>query len=159
MIFRTKKTDENSGNNSPEETSLEAVDLLASEENPTNPLSTWEQDNAAAQESVSDPGSMNGGDKAKAAQEALQAKLVAASFGDIVAILMRSARYRHYSLSDLEWLVVAPVKTGQFVLAAARTEKDGTAIPAGVGPVGPRVGRGRQKAQRQSRSANSPRPS
>ena len=37
----------------------------------------------------------------------------ALTFTRIVSVLMHSVHYRHYSLSDLEWLVVPPILTGQ----------------------------------------------
>lgn len=70
-------------------------------------------------------------EKAKAARQALQAKMLTAGFGEIVSVLMRSPHYKHYSLTDLEWLVVPPLIANQFTLAEART-KDG-AIPAPIG--------------------------
>jgi len=70
-------------------------------------------------------------EKAKASRQALQAKMLTAGFGEIVSVLMRSPHYKHYSLTDLEWLVVPPLLANQFTLAEART-KDG-AIPAPIG--------------------------
>ena len=66
------------------------------------------------------------------ARRALGAKMVAASFGEIVSVLMRSGSYKHFSLSDLEWLVVPPVLTQQFVLAEARKGEDGISAPIAV---------------------------
>jgi hemolysin-activating ACP:hemolysin acyltransferase len=43
----------------------------------------------------------------------------AQSFAQIVAVLMRDANFRNMRLSDLEWLVLAPVMAGQFSLAQA----------------------------------------
>jgi hemolysin-activating ACP:hemolysin acyltransferase len=40
--------------------------------------------------------------------------LFSATFARIIAILMRSPHYKHYTLSDLEWLVLPPMMTGQF---------------------------------------------
>jgi hemolysin-activating ACP:hemolysin acyltransferase len=42
-----------------------------------------------------------------------------ATFGRIVSVLMRSAHYKHYSLSDLEWLVVPPMRLGQCAVMEA----------------------------------------
>ena len=58
--------------------------------------------------------------------------MVAASFGEIISVLMRSPTYKHFSLADLEWLVVPPVLTQQFVLAEIRKGKDGIPAPVGV---------------------------
>jgi cytolysin-activating lysine-acyltransferase len=43
----------------------------------------------------------------------------AATFGRIVSVLMRSAHYKHYALSDLEWLVVPPMRLGQCAVMEA----------------------------------------
>jgi cytolysin-activating lysine-acyltransferase len=47
------------------------------------------------------------------AQPAADQFLFAATFGRIVSVLMRSAHYKHYALSDLEWLVLPPLRSGQ----------------------------------------------
>lgn len=74
----------------------------------------------------------NGAGQQAAARQALQAKMLAAGFGEIVSILMRSPHYRHYSLTDLEWLVVPPLLANQFTLAEARTKEGGIPAPVGV---------------------------
>ena len=43
----------------------------------------------------------------------------AATFGRIVSILMRSVTYKHYALSDLEWLVLPPMHLGQCAVMEA----------------------------------------
>ncbi len=58
--------------------------------------------------------------------------MMVASFGEIVTVLMRSETYRHFSLSDLDWLVIPPVLTQQFVLAEARKGEDSIPAPIGV---------------------------
>lgn len=71
-------------------------------------------------------------EQAQAARGALHAKMVAAGFGEIVSVLMRSPHYRHYSLADLEWLIVPPLLANQFTLAEARTKEGGIPSPVGV---------------------------
>ncbi len=71
-------------------------------------------------------------DRELLARRALGAKMMAASFGEIVTVLMRSKTYRHFSLSDLDWLVIPPVLTQQFVLAEARKGEDSIPAPIGV---------------------------
>ncbi len=68
----------------------------------------------------------------EAARQAIQAKMMAAGFGEIVSVLMRSPHYRHYSLTDLEWLVVPPLLANQFTLAEARSKEGGIPAPIGV---------------------------
>jgi len=46
-----------------------------------------------------------------------QQKAVAAAFGDIVSILMRTEGFKEKSLSDLDWLVMPAIRNGQFALA------------------------------------------
>jgi len=87
---------------------------------------------AAASNTRKKPGSGNGAADQVAARQALQAKMVAAGFGEIVSVLMRSPHYKHYSLTDLEWLVVPPLLAQQFTLAEARTKEGGIPAPVGV---------------------------
>lgn len=44
----------------------------------------------------------------------------AVTFTRIVSILSRSPHYKHYALSDLEWLVMPPILTGQCAIMEAR---------------------------------------
>ena len=88
---------------------------------------------AAADSSNADVVGDNGdAAKARAARQALQAKMLAAGFGEIVGVLMRSPHYKHYSLTDLEWLVIPPLLANQFTLAEARTKEGGIPAPVGV---------------------------
>lgn len=52
--------------------------------------------------------------------QGLRSKMVSASFGEIVTLLMRSPHYKHYSLSDLEWLVIPALLTNQFLVVEAQ---------------------------------------
>ncbi len=65
-------------------------------------------------------------------RQAAQAKALAAAFGEIVSVLLRSPAFRHYGLADLEWLVIPALQTGQFSLAEARSEEGGLLGPVGV---------------------------
>ena len=51
------------------------------------------------------------------------------TFGQIISLLMRSAEYKHFSLADLEWLVVPPVRLGQCGVAEAKVQEDGFTVP------------------------------
>ena len=57
---------------------------------------------------------------------------VAAAFGEIVAVLLRSPQHRHMFLADLEWLILPAIATGQFALAEARQKETGMAAPVAV---------------------------
>ena len=51
----------------------------------------------------------------------------AVTFTRIVSALTRSPHYKHYTLSDLEWLVVPPILTGQCAVMEAKV--DGRQVP------------------------------
>ena len=65
-------------------------------------------------------------------KRAAASKLVSASFGEIVSVLMRSEHYKSYTLQDLEWLVVPAVLSNQFLLAEARAKGNGFTAPVGI---------------------------
>jgi cytolysin-activating lysine-acyltransferase len=67
-----------------------------------------------------------------AKKRVVAAKQMAAAFGEIVTLLMRSPTDRHHSLTDLEWLVVPAVVRGQFGLAEAQSKETGAVAPAGA---------------------------
>ena len=77
------------------------------------------------------------------ARRAIGAKMVSASFGEIISIFMQSKIHRHLSLSDLEWLVIPPVLSQQFVLAETRKEDGctGAGRSCAVGQCVKRAGR------------------
>ena len=56
-------------------------------------------------------------------------KLVAASIGDMIVVLSRSPAHKHYSLADIEWMVLPPVFTGQFYLVEAAHKERGFRAP------------------------------
>ncbi|UFZ02670.1 toxin-activating lysine-acyltransferase [Bradyrhizobium ontarionense] len=109
-------------------------------------------DEATASQAAGDPvratpaaGTAAAGDTAAAtagANEALSpedlkkrmiaSKQMAAAFGEIVTLLMRSPGDKHQSLADLEWLVVPAVVRGQYALAEARSKDTGATVPVGA---------------------------
>jgi cytolysin-activating lysine-acyltransferase len=50
--------------------------------------------------------------------------------GQVVLILMRTRQHRFSFLSDLEWLVMPAIATGQFIVAEHREGPTGISIPA-----------------------------
>lgn len=56
-------------------------------------------------------------------------KLVSASIGDIVVVFSRSPRHKHYSLADIEWLIVPAVVTGQAYIAELQHKEHGGRAP------------------------------
>jgi cytolysin-activating lysine-acyltransferase len=65
-------------------------------------------------------------------KRAAVAKQVSSSFADIVTLLMRSETERNRKLSDLEWMVVPAMQTGQFAVAEAQSQETGVVAPLGV---------------------------
>lgn len=59
-------------------------------------------------------------------------KLFAASIGDIVIVLSRSPAHKHYSLADIEWMVLPPAVAGQFYVAEAAHKERGFRAPVAV---------------------------
>lgn len=56
-------------------------------------------------------------------------RLFAASIGDLVVILSRSPAHKHYSLADIEWMVMPPVSTRQFYVVESMDKKHGFRAP------------------------------
>lgn len=56
-------------------------------------------------------------------------KLFAASIGDMVVVLSRSPAHKHYSLADIEWMVLPPVAAGQFYVVEAADKARGFRAP------------------------------
>ena len=65
-------------------------------------------------------------------KNANSSKMIAAAFGEIVALLMRTPAHKDTKLSDLEWLVAPAVATGQFTIAEAQIKANGITQPMGV---------------------------
>ena len=59
-------------------------------------------------------------------------KLFAASIGDVVLVLSSSPAHKHYSLADIEWMVMPPVSAGQFYVAEAMDKNSGFRAPVAV---------------------------
>src|SRR5262245_41377636 len=76
----------------------------------------------------------NGGGTAiseKDRRQALAALRNSLAFTQIIGVLMRSEHYKHYTLGDLEWLVVPPMLAGQYRIGEAKP-KTGGSIPVAV---------------------------
>jgi hemolysin-activating ACP:hemolysin acyltransferase len=65
-------------------------------------------------------------------QAALASKMMMAAYGEIVSILARAPQYKTSTLSDLDWLVVPAVMSGQFSLAEAQMKGSGLVAPIGL---------------------------
>lgn len=71
-------------------------------------------------------------DPEEAKRRAVLAKRAAASFGEVISLLMLSPTEKHYTLQDLEWLVVPAIMTGQFAVADAQSRETGAVMPVGA---------------------------
>jgi hemolysin-activating ACP:hemolysin acyltransferase len=54
------------------------------------------------------------------------------AFTQIVGVLMRSQHYKHYTLADLEWLVVPPMLAGQYRIGEVKQKQGDAGIPVAV---------------------------
>lgn len=62
----------------------------------------------------------------------IAAKHVAASFGEIVTLMMRSPADKSITLNDLEWMIVPALQCGQFAVAEAQSKETGAVMPVGA---------------------------
>lgn len=60
------------------------------------------------------------------------AKQIAATFGEIVTLLMRTPSEDQHTLKDLEWMVIPAITRGQFALAEVQSKETGGIMPVGV---------------------------
>jgi cytolysin-activating lysine-acyltransferase len=58
--------------------------------------------------------------------------LVSASIGEIALVYSRSAAHKHYSLADIEWLILPAALNGQFYVAQAAHKDSGFRAPIAV---------------------------
>ena len=58
-------------------------------------------------------------------------KLKAANFGNMVVLLANSPLHKHFSLADLEWLLIPPILHNQFVLVEGRMQT-GQPVPVAL---------------------------
>jgi hemolysin-activating ACP:hemolysin acyltransferase len=68
----------------------------------------------------------------KAHLGAAASKLFAASIGEIVTVFSRSPAHKHYSLADIEWMVLPAVAAGQFYVVEAADKERGFRAPIAV---------------------------
>ena len=67
----------------------------------------------------------------KARQQTRAALRNSLAFTQIIGVLMRSDHYKHYTLADLEWLIVPPMLAGQYRIGEAKP-KTGIGVPVAV---------------------------
>ena len=59
-----------------------------------------------------------------------RSKLHTANFGGAVALFMRSPAHKHYTLTDLEWLLIPPLRLNQFMAAEVKLPHGQTVLAA-----------------------------
>lgn len=57
---------------------------------------------------------------------------IAATFGEIVGLLMKQPGTKHQTLADLEWMVLPPLMSNQFSVAEAQSKSQGFTSPVAV---------------------------
>jgi len=63
---------------------------------------------------------------------AAQSKVIAASIGDMAVVLSRSPVHKHYSLADIEWMVLPAVFAGQFYTVETAHRERGFRVPIAI---------------------------
>src|SRR6185312_7879348 len=54
------------------------------------------------------------------------------SLAQIIMLMLQSPSHRHFSLSDLEWMVLPPLKLGQVAMAESKPDQSGSRQPLAV---------------------------
>jgi hemolysin-activating ACP:hemolysin acyltransferase len=97
------------------------------------PTATPPAKSAASQSGRDTAGkSQSGVSQEEAQRRAAAAVRHSLAFAQIVSLLMHSSRYKHYTLADLEWLVLPPLLSGQCGVAEAKSKENGVSIPVAV---------------------------
>ncbi len=65
-------------------------------------------------------------------KRANMAKQVAASFGEIVTLMLNIPSERKRPIEDLQWMVAPALMTGQFAVADAQSKENGIVVPVGA---------------------------
>ena len=102
---------------------------------PADDASTTEKDRNTFNDAVSEPNISSSGsttDKNLQRNKYAETQVIAANFGKIVSVLMRSKAHKFLSLADLEWLVLPALSHNQFCIAEAKNESNHTVMPVGL---------------------------
>ena len=59
-------------------------------------------------------------------------KMLSATIGDVAVVFSRSAAHKHYSLGDIEWMILPAVVTGQVYVAEVEHKEHGARAPVAV---------------------------
>ncbi len=121
-LFKSKSLFKSQSDNNKEE--VEPVESEVVEGvNASEPEAIVSNDDVTDNKSVDDPSLKEG---------FMKSKMTAASFGEMVSLLMRSTHYKHYSLAELEWLLLPPLMHNQFLVVEARSKENGASVPVGL---------------------------
>jgi hemolysin-activating ACP:hemolysin acyltransferase len=129
MAFWPKKTDNGAASGAPVQSSPNAAAPMTTPMPPAS--SSAVAHSPAAQAQTGQPAQPELSDEQKR-KNANSSKMIAAAFGEIVALLMRTPAHKDTKLADLEWLVAPAVATGQFTIAEAQMKANGITQPMGV---------------------------
>lgn len=69
------------------------------------------------------------GDDKKKRIGAAVSKMISAAVGEIAIVMSRAPSHKHYALADIEWMVLPAVLSGQFYVAEATRQEDGSRVP------------------------------
>ncbi len=59
-------------------------------------------------------------------------KLISATIGDCAVVFSKSPAHKHYSLADIEWMILPAVVSGQVYVAEAQHKEIGARVPVAV---------------------------
>lgn len=93
----------------------------------------------------------------EAQKRQMMAKMVAASFGEVVTLMMRTPRYRKMPIETLETTAAAPVALGQVAIAEAQSKETGAVMPVAAvlwARVSPEVDRRLSDVENETTSLN-----
>lgn len=68
----------------------------------------------------------------EAQRRAAISKQLAAAFGEMVTLMMRSGTDRKRPIADLAWMIAPGIQTGQFAIADAQSKTNGSVTPVGA---------------------------
>ena len=130
MLFRSKSKVE------PEETALVSstgVDGRVGQlSTPAEEATPAEPEPEVGKPPTADGSASKSANHLESRRQALSLMRQSLAFAQIITVLMRSPRYRHYTLGDLEWLVIPPLLTGQFTVANASLQQNGVTVPVAI---------------------------
>jgi cytolysin-activating lysine-acyltransferase len=68
----------------------------------------------------------------EAQRQAVAVARMSVTFAQLVSVLMRSPLHKHFSIADLEWLVLPPLLAGQCRVVEAKAHANGPGVPVAI---------------------------